>query len=371
MKKVVILRLTMVIVSLVFSFFFINLYLKQKIPNINFYPNMEVLDNINFSSHYLYWEKSYCSKYPKLCKFEEEKYLPYPVEFFPTDNFQSCHINIKILFLGDSFTMAPWTNYGESFPSIFSNKLAKSLNICVVQYRLASPGSGTDQQLAVFQDIVTKLKPNIVIWQFFNNDIFDNIQQALFDVSDHKLIRRSIKNNFEYIAGTLNQKIPVLKYTSLGKYLMYTGISKDPFHNWTVPPNDLTKRKEYNSEKIPLELKEMLNLSKIYNFSFYSTLAPLECLENTQLICSSWISDNQNLLRQLLQSNSMFLSMEIYKSNNVLGLQSDFEPLPDNSELFNQTNDSNPIGSRHLNKQGNYVYGNLLFKNFNNMIKNK
>lgn len=323
------------------------------------------LINARYSPKYVFWDYSHCKKQPENCNYPEEQHTTFPVEIFEPQTSAECNDYIKILFLGDSFTVSPWTQEGESFPAVFSNKYALSENKCVQMYRFASAGTGNDQQLAAFLDLKDKLNPDTVIWQFYFNDFPENVKVALYDPVNQSLKKRFVWTNTVFLAGFLNQNVPFLSSTTLGKHLMYMGEENDIFKNWPISPHDEEKLVKYNSEKITLMLGKMQSIANADNFSFYTTLAPLECKIIPSIPCNNYVDVTQESMRHILLENSRYVAMDhLVETQSVLGLSFDEDFLNSQDYLFNTDKDINTPGSRHLSNYGNQKFGSILFDNF-------
>lgn len=363
--KVLLIIFTSLIISLILFLVGANLYLKESGKAKESKYLKWTLLNSDYSAKFIFWDKPHCKKNPFDCKFPEEEYVSFPIEVFKPTNSDRCFGYTKILFLGDSFTVAPWTEKGGSYSSIFSKELADDAKKCVYQYRLASGGTGTDQQLAIFLDLVDELDPDIVIWQFYYNDLWDNIKQALYDPDNHELKKRLTLNNSVFLAGFLNQYIPFMSSSTLGKHLMYLGETRDVFRNWPVSIHDQKMYLEYNKEKITLALNKMGEVAKEKDFAFYTTLASLECQVVLTIPCW-YIDDSNNFVRDILKENSEYVAMDRYEeiSNNVLGASSS-DRIPNSEDYpFETERDVNPIGSRHFSVAGNNQFGSILFENY-------
>lgn len=276
-----------------------------------------------------------------------------------------CNDYIKILFLGDSFTVSPWTPKGESFPAMFSKRYALSEKKCVKMYNFSSGGSGNDQQLAAFLNVKDQLKPDIVIWQFYFNDFQDNVRQALYDPVNQSLKKRFVWNNTIFLAGFLNQNVPFLSSTTLGMHIMHIGETKDIFRNWPISFGDQEKLFKYNSDKIRLLLRKMQKAANANSFSLYTTLAPLECQIIPSITCKWSIGDQQDKIREILIENSTYVAMDHPdETQSVLGLSYDEKFLNSQDYPFNTDKDVNAPGSRHLSNYGNLKFGSILFDNF-------
>ena len=317
------------------------------------------LDTTTYSPRYVYWGKSYCELFPQDCPKPEGEYLTHAPEIFMQENNTSCK---TVLFLGDSFTVAPWTNKGESYAAVFSQKFALENKTCVRMYRIATGGVGNDQELARFTDVVKMIHPHIVLWQFYENDLFENVIAELYAFRGSGLYRKNAYLNTRFIAGFLNQHIPLLRNTAIGRHIMFLGEFIDVFRVWPMNPYNGEEMIVYNRRKVPRLLAVMGDLAKSYQFVFYTTLAPLECEVDQGFSCP-WSSDrNQQILSEILQKNSKYISMDgtPRKNSTVLGVT--FNRKDD--QLFDVVHDRNPPGARHLSPEGNKKYGTLLYENY-------
>jgi hypothetical protein len=323
-----------------------------------------------YSPEYIYWPKSVCDT--EGCTYQEEKLLPLKMQFFGqcTEEQKTDRQTMKILFLGDSFTHAPWVEDNEHFPAVFSAKLAEHDKNCVKMYRLAAPGSGNHQQLARFMDVVSKLKPDMVVWQFYWNDLGDNVRYELFKVDGDQLVRKKAWDITLFWAGWLNQNVPFLDGTQLGKFIMNIGETRDLFGDRVQ--KSLFGWREENAISFPLLMKEMNSLAQKNNFMWISTLAPLEC-RYIDAGCQ-YADFQQDLLLEMLEEHSSFVPMdtpEVYtltlenvhkqeETAQVLGKMIKKE----DEQFFNQDKDINRAGWRHLSNKGNIYFGELLFEHF-------
>ncbi len=297
----------------------------------------------------------------KNCQLPEEKLLTHKVVYsYPTSDhsYNSDQNCISVLFLGDSFTISPWTSLDHQYPTYFSQLLANHTNQCVKQLRLATGGANNDQEFLRLKDVLKKIKPDIIIWQFYENDIWENTSNEILKVEKSKISRRNTFSNSLFLAGFINQRMPFIKNTPLGNYLLYLGENRDVFDYWSTKFNEIGLTK-ISENKIPLLLKEIERLSTFYGFDLYTTLSPLECqfVPQYRADCKDlW----QNSLRKILKNNSNYLSMEPVSD---IGIQTSTMNL---SSYFNTNTieDKNLPGYRHLSEEGNVYFSSIMFKNF-------
>lgn len=318
------------------------------------------LDTTTYSPRYVYWGKNHCELSPQECSKPEGEYLTHAPEVFAQENNSApCK---TVLFLGDSFTLAPWTNKGESYAAVFSQRLALENKICVRMYRVATGGVGNDQEFARFTDVVKTIRPQIVFWQFYENDLFENVTAELYVFRGNELYRKNAYFNTSFIAGFLNQRIPLLRDTTTGRHIMFLGEFADVFRVWPVNPYNEEEIISYNRRKVPALLTLMSDLAKSHQFVFYTTLAPLECEVDQKFHCPWSSRRTQQTLREMLQKSGRYISMDgsLLKKLTVLGATTSKE----DERLFDTVHDRNPPGARHLSPEGNKRYGTLLYENY-------
>lgn len=124
----------------------------------------------------------------------------------------------RILCLGDSFTLGAEEALEQTYPKtlerVLKNQMADSLAYEVVNGGVG--GYGTYQELLFLQRVGLSVQPDIVLVQFFSNDVRDNIafQQFLIDTHQDSLIAAagvppvlpdSLSTSSEVPKATLNQ----------------------------------------------------------------------------------------------------------------------------------------------------------------------
>jgi hypothetical protein len=261
--------------SVIFLVFLTNAYLVLTKKDVSAVFSEWTLLGAHYSSQYVYWGKSYCEENPGDCKKAEEHVTSSKVLYInQADTDQSCE---RYVFLGDSFTIAPWVEIEKSWMYAFLLHYAQKRNTCVMFMSLATGGSGNDQQLARFIDVVGVLNPDVVVWQFYWNDLNENFTQEIFKVHNSTLKRQQAYFNPKFIAGYINQNISLVQQSAFGKYLMHIAENLYVGPWFSINLNDEREALAHNTEKIPLLLDKMKQLSKEHSFSLVETLAPLEC----------------------------------------------------------------------------------------------
>ncbi|CAG0958079.1 hypothetical protein ANRL4_00495 [Anaerolineae bacterium] len=77
---------------------------------------------------------------------------------------------LDIITFGDSFTFC-WVKWEACYVKLISAEGWHTFNAAI-------PGTGTTGQLALISELVPAMKPRLVIWQWYNNDLSDNYDLA-------------------------------------------------------------------------------------------------------------------------------------------------------------------------------------------------
>lgn len=348
--------------SLVITILLINLLLPTAfLSNYKIgYIKYSVVDNI-FSSKYIFWIKPYCEKD---CDNYLEEISGNKVVSFG-EEYGNCE---KILFLGDSFTYAPWDENGRSYAEHFTEKLSQLNKACYTVVRLATCASNNDQQFAILSDVVKKIGPKLVVWQFCWNDLFENTAKRLYrETNEDEFERISALGNMYFWSGWIYQKIPFLmKDTNLGMFLLSFGeLKRDLFFDWNETIDNTDLFLNMNSKKVKYFLNEVEDMGKNNGFEFITTLVPLECGLGSPESCNSLDEKtNQFRYRNFLRAHN-FLS-DVLKNNSRFVSMYENEAITDEQKLNMvdfRVEDDDP-GTRHLSASGLKKTGDALFLNF-------
>lgn len=318
---------------------------------------VQLVRDADFDIRYVYWNKPYCQEN---CENDLERIATSKVLKIGAD-YGNCQ---RVLFIGDSFTDSPWDGQGKSYAEHFLINLSEDRQSCYELVRFAASGSGSDQQFAKLIDVVAEVEPDLVFWQFFYNDMYDNIYNPLFIKKDQKFVRVNALQNSYFWAGWLYQHVFFIKYLKLADVLLYTGENrKDARVDWQQIQSPEQSVINFNVQKYAYLFRQAQALEKEYNFKLFTTLSPLECefaypdsCENLSTETRSYLGDHklQSVLEVILEQNSTFISM--YKNDSLTEEQNL------NSEDFWHV--EKQVGARHLGASGQEKAGRILFLNF-------
>lgn len=354
------LSLCSVAASIVIVGYAYNIYLEFIHPAENSTFFSWTLTNDEYGARYIFWQKSACHDGRSQCATKEDSLLPYPALLIHGAHNKSCTSMQRIMFLGDSFTGAPWVDETSSYAAVFASQYANVHDTCVWMYRLSSNGVGNDQEVARFTDTVEQLRPDIVIWQFYYNDMYENIKYSRFDIHNGVLQRKFSWYNAVLLTGWINQHVPFVAQSAIGKHVLYQANVVDVLREWPADIYGGDASVQYLKKKVPLLLGEMDALANTYHFELYTTLAPLECQIIESIPCTTASSIPQDAIRATLLLHPSYVSMEPtiqQKGVNLAMYDGDLYP-------FNTVEDKEDPGVRHLSKQGDFLVGTVLFSEF-------
>ena len=108
-------------------------------------------------------------------------------------------INKKILVIGDSYTVGPYSSNEKMYYSILKKYLSNN-NLNYEWFVMGAGGYGTVQQILLLNQNFNNIKPDIVLHQFCVNDFFDNsLEISRLSTSHDQYYRRPYLINNEII----------------------------------------------------------------------------------------------------------------------------------------------------------------------------
>lgn len=93
-----------------------------------------------------------------------------------------------VLAIGDSFTQGYPVDAEQTYPAVLQQRLAAR----GVQVDVANAGmgdSGPDQQLRLLETrLLPRLRPAVVVWTFYANDLWDNVLKPVYTIEEGRLV---------------------------------------------------------------------------------------------------------------------------------------------------------------------------------------
>ena len=324
-------------------FFCVEFYLKYKKPSPYLYDS-ELGWTLKKDFKYTYKEKDlYNNQYSS---------------FYSTNSFgarsiiQKGYLNqinqsIKILVVGDSFTMDPYVGNNEMWYSILANKMSKNTKQNVEVLAFGGGAYGSLQQLLLLQRYkkdIDNFSPNILILQFCSNDFANNsfnIEKASFALSQY-MRRPYLINDEIYYYNSLftfffKKNILTRESRIFAKsiFLFEFFVKKYFLSNSNITENKINEAKNI-TQNILTKIRNLYPNTESYIFS---------CSNNTSELNRDW---------KKLAKQSNFIILE--ESSNFIDKASNL-----NTKVFYKD-------GGHLNILGNLLWGNLIYED---ITKNK
>jgi len=92
----------------------------------------------------------------------------------------------RIVFLGDSFVEAKQVSESEVFTSLLEGMSGAPPRFSVINAGVA--GTGTSEELILYEKLVRSLKPDLVVLGFYPNDVRNNVDRGLFRLENGAVI---------------------------------------------------------------------------------------------------------------------------------------------------------------------------------------
>jgi lysophospholipase L1-like esterase len=263
-----------------------------------------------------------------------------------------------VVTIGDSFTEGFPVEPIDTYPAVLGrilDKRASPVNVI----NMGMGDSGPDQHLRLLKDyVLPKLKPDIVVWSFYSNDVADNILQAAYTIDQNSLVPLDTTEHWLYqrqkifrglpLPGTVKQSSPVLRL--LFRALeVYGGRGVDVGN-----PSQL----EMSITKIRLAVDEIERLAKLYEFQVTYVLVAPQLLFLQDKPPDPWGWDYQlaayGKLRRVLTNQVRFIDARFLDSEIVVcGKQ--FKITNRGDPYVDDGRDHNTPGYRHFNESGYYL----------------
>jgi lysophospholipase L1-like esterase len=289
---------------------------------------------------------------------EKDLYNNQYSSFYSTDSFgartfiqkgSSNKINpsVRILVVGDSFTMDPYVGNNEMWYSILANKISKNTEQDVQVLAFGGGGYGSLQQLLLLQrykEYMDSFSPNIFILQFCSNDFANNsfdIEKASFALSQYMRRPYLINNKIYYYDGLFayffQKNILTRDSRVFAKSIfLYEFFMKKYFTSNSNITDDKINEAKNITQNILTKINRLYPNTESYIFS---------CSNNTSKLNKDW---------KKLAKESNFIVLE--ESSNFIDKASNL-----NKKIFYKD-------GGHLNILGNLLWGELIYED---ITKNK
>ena len=258
---------------------------------------------------------------------------------------------IKILAIGDSMTNGPYASNNETWFAYFSKKLEIKSNKKVYVEAIGSAGHGNFQQYLLAKEILKNYNPDFVILQLCSTNDFYN-------------------NSFEWESdGIIRTQYVRRPYLVNDKIKYYDGYLKYIYRSFIYENIRIVNRVDW-----VLVLVQSIFYSLAYDIKSAPDL--VKNVDNLNKYKKNSITTTDNIffkIKKLFPNKNLYIfdackDGHVYPSNEWINISRRNGLIP--LDFFKELNFSKTsyfIDGGHLNKNGNKILGEELFKNF---IKN-
>ena len=154
----------------------------------------------------------------------------------------------RIMFFGDSFTFGEGNPEEKTIPSIFDSLMNESYKSFEI-INCGIPSHSTTNTALYMQEIITKFKPDGVVYSILPNDFFINVTIDDFKSNIESFIQKNTKTNENKNRSIRPQLVDFSIRVALNSDNMYINIYKN------------TERIKYFSNAIELPVKEKITIT--------------------------------------------------------------------------------------------------------------
>jgi len=279
--------------------------------------------------------------------------------FLRDDYFSSNNYDKMIVTLGDSFTEGYPVYNGKTYPDVLRELLTNAS--CRIHVINAGQGdTGTDQHLRLFTTyILPGLKPDIVIWSLYPNDITDNIEKAVYTISDsNKLIPLDGPESWLSIRQLIYDNFPLPAAMKNESYLFNLLLkSTERLQRWQVPQEYKNNDEEWGLQKMKLAVDEMNGLAKTYGFGIYYVLIANQSVYLEEADRLNWKDDVRTVryrkIEAMMRDQVNIINARFNNPYIRSGMEDENENPAGAHDIFaDEKRDGNAFGDRHFNEAG-------------------
>lgn len=174
-----------------------------------------------------------------------------------------------IVALGDSYTEGFPVGRANSYPAVMQRLLDESgWRTRVINVGVGA--TGPDQHLRLFNELVLpRVTPDVVVWQLYENDLADNVRQAVYGIDGDILTPWSAYGHWMFQRRVLYDALPLPASIKIGSpVLRITMRALEALGDRRVP-SDPSAQADWSARKIRLEIDEMERLAASRGFATY------------------------------------------------------------------------------------------------------
>lgn len=271
--------------------------------------------------------------------------------------------------IGDSFTEG-YPVQGEGYPERLQEKFEKEYgdSLRIINFGIAD--SGTDQQMRIFKEfILPAIKPDIVIWSLYPNDIYDNVNYAMYTISSNNTLQPiDCKKSFLYVRWRLNTA-PLPRIVKDSKLFTLFLKSTEILIEHRVPEQFKKDVSLWGYIKLIKEIDEISALARENNFEIYYVFIAPQVIYG--LGENEWLVQKYDLMKQIktrIKPQDHIIDIDFRMITEIESQKIFGKPIDVGKELFaDNSQDVNLLGDRHFNARGYQLFADMVF---NSLVKN-
>lgn len=262
----------------------------------------------------------------------------------------------KLVALGDSFTKGMPVAPSASYPSLLRAVLAARGHPTNV-IDLGMTDTGPDQHLRMFErELLTRLTPDVVVWQFYPNDAWDNLVKPTYDIRDGALVPRESWRNWLYRRQQFYRAAPFRDALRSSSYFFrYLLRAAEHWQTYAAPPEFSQNPWMWGFEKIRLAVGRMNALGKERGFRVYYVLVAPQAVYFAPAARSpesDRFGNGYDRMFELLRREPTFIDARFHA----------FDDRGPAEEIFvDASRDGAGPGGRHFNENGYQLLADLVY----------
>lgn len=261
-----------------------------------------------------------------------------------------------IAVIGDSFSACDQFDQITCYPR-YIHKLFEQEGKNVQIFDYAAGMNNTDREFRFFVDRILPTHPDLVVWQLYTNDVWENVLFPVYLLSkDHRLNRVSGTENWAYKRQAFYNALP-MKEVLLQSYVIRWVLRSFERGMYNLSPyGDDEGRIAWGIEKIRLEIEEMNRLSVQHNFHVIYALIPTQALffDSPPVPGREWMYSynirTHKAIESILEKQNVYVPI-YFPSPHVSDAENIQTPVRERFYLHEV--DPNILGDKHLNDAGN------------------
>jgi hypothetical protein len=264
-----------------------------------------------------------------------------------------------LIALGDSFTESYPVAHEQTYPATLG-RLLEDAGFPMNVINLGLGDTGPDQQLRLLETVaLAHVHPDVVVWQFCDNDVPDNARKAVYTIDAGRLRPISGRDNWLYRRQQLLERTPLPDVIKRNSRIYQYVMKLEERGLYAHVPKSSTAE-EWPLDKIRLEVAYMNRLAEEHGFLVYVAIVTPQVayLDDAQQKFHEagdigFSRAHYTAIRDLLAGERRFIDLHMESPTDE----------PAWKTLFcDEKADANPLGQRHYNAVGYSLMAEMIAK---------